>query len=166
MVGISRTVILSLMTRNAGCRQARVLAAAVAVRTLQTPMRPRKRKRIRRMIEGCGNPRRCAVACAAILGESRRGMVGIGGAVILSLMTRNTANTQSRVLTTPVAIGTLKARVSPRKRKFRSRMSKGCGNPRRCAVACAAILGKSNRHMIWIYCLFILSPMARNAGSG
>jgi hypothetical protein len=135
MVGIGRSVVLTLMARNAGYGQTRVLAAAMAVRTLQTPMGPRKRKRRCRMVEGCGCPCRRAVTRRAILRESGRGVVGISRAVILSLMARNAGNAQPRVLATPVAIGTLEARVSSRKRKFRSRMSKECRNPRRCAVA-------------------------------
>jgi hypothetical protein len=119
MVGISSAVEIRDMAGYAVGRQARVLPADVACRTLPPRVRARKRKLRLAVIKQSRHPCRRAVAYRAVLREARRNMVGISSAVEIRDMAGYAVGRQARVLPAGVACRTLPPRVRARKRKLR-----------------------------------------------
>lgn len=103
-----------------------------------------------RVIESCSSPRGGRVAGGASGGESRGGVVGIGGAVVIGPMAGVTIRRRCGIDTIDVTLGAGYSNVRAGEREGRFGMIEDCASPGCGAVANAAVSWKTCGGMVWI----------------
>lgn len=113
------------------------------------------------------NPRGGVMASRAGRRESRRRVVRVGGACVISLVARIAGRRQGGVVVIDVATGTGNGHVRTRQRECRVVVIEAGRNPRRRVMAHIALLRESNRHVIRIRgALEILQVTAHACSAG
>ncbi len=117
------------------------------------------------MIESRLHPRGRVVTDFALLRESSRHVVRIGGAAVILLMAAIAGCRQAGVVVVHVALRALDAGMRARERKCRLGMIEGCRHPRRGRVADLAGLWDPRGRMVRIRRALVILQMARHARS-
>ena len=152
VIRIRRSLEIRQVTLRARSAGQLVVVVGVALCTLQGDMRARQRKAGSRVIEGSVRPRGGGVALLASLRETRLHVVGIGGALEVFQVTRNTGRVGAGqvVVAIHVTLHALQRSMRTRQGEASGRVVKGRTGPRRGVVALLAGLGEPSRHVVGI----------------
>lgn len=139
-----------------------VVAVHVTLRAQQAGMRTHQGKAGGGMVEGPAAPVCGVVALLASLREIRLHVVGVGRLLVIRQVTRHARRVSQLVIVIDVALGTLKAGVSPGEGKACSCMVEASTVPGAGIVALLATLRETRLHVIGIGRFLIIRQVAGN----
>ena len=158
-------LIVFLVTGGAGGRKAGKHTAGVAIRASEHSMGAGQRELGPGGVveHGSGPTRRGGVTHGAILGKSRRGVIGIGRVVVIRQVAGGASCGSPREFPTHVTARARNGRVCAGQQKTGLAVVKGRGLPRCACVTNGAISRESGRHVIGIRSLVEIGHVARSA---
>lgn len=156
MVRIRSAVVVGLMARIAVGRQRGVVVVDVAACARNRPMGTRQGEGRVVVIEGCRNPRRCAVTYLALLWEPGTDVIRVRRTLEILEMAAHTGRASQVVIVIDMALRALQPRVGASQREAGSRVIELRRYPRGCAMADFAALRESLPNVIGIIRVLVI----------